>query len=346
MINIPICAQSALLITDRNTRKYFTGIDLAEGFAIVTKNQTVVFTDARYYSAAKLRFQVVGIQTFLYVGLHVIKEYLTAQGIKDLYVDYTKETVSDYNKYSEFGFRILDAFEIIKSLRTIKTEKQIKSIKKACEITEKAYYTAIKEIKLGITEIQLKDRLEELMLSMGAESIAFETIVAFNDNSAVPHHQTGDTQLTENSVVLVDMGCKINGYCSDLTRTAFFGTPSQKFLDCYQAVLQANLKAEQEVCSGMSGKKADWFARECLKEKGLDKYFTHSLGHGIGMDIHEYIALSPKSKDILADGMVFSIEPGVYFDKEFGIRIEDTVVLVDGKLERLFNDDKKLILLN
>ncbi len=336
---------SALLITDRNTRKYFAGVDVAEGFAVVTKKQTVLFADARYFSVVKKNCQKKGISAILYTGLESIKEYLLNQGIKKLYVDFTKETVADYNKYRGFGFELLDAFEIIKNLRKIKSKEELDNIKKACEIAEKAYYTAIQDIKTGITESQLKDRLEELMILFGAEGTSFETIVAFGSNSAVPHHQTGNTALVQNSVVLVDMGCKVNGYCSDLTRTAFFGTPSKKFLECYQAVLGANLKAESDIYSGISGKVADDYAREYLKGNGLAQYFTHSLGHGIGLDIHEYIAISPKSEDILKDEMVFSIEPGVYFDGEFGIRIEDTVCLKNGRVQRLFNDDKNLILL-
>ena len=114
---------------------------------------------------------------------------------------------------------------------------------------------------------------------------------------------------------------------------------------CYLAVLKANVLAEEQIRSGMSGKQADGIAREYLKSQGLDGYFTHSLGHGIGLDIHEYPTLSPKKDDELKDGMVFSIEPGVYVDGELGIRIEDTVMLKDGKVERLFTDDKKLIII-
>ncbi|MBQ8426610.1 MAG: aminopeptidase P family protein [Clostridia bacterium] len=345
MMNVPICEKEALLLTDRKTRKYFAKEDVAEGFLVVTENQTVCFTDARYFSAIKDRFQSAGVQAKLFTGLESIKECLVSLGVRDLYIDFTKETIADYQKYKELGFNLRNGFDIIKTLRSKKSDDELNHIKKACEIAEKAYHTAIKEIKKGITENELKDRLENLMISFGAEGVSFETIVAFGANSAVPHHQTGDTVLADNTVVLVDMGCTVNGYCSDITRTAFFGTPDKEFLDCYQAVLAANVMAEEKIYSGVSGKEADAFARDFLKEKGLDKYFTHSLGHGIGLDIHEYLALSPKSSDILTDGMVFSVEPGVYFDGEFGIRIEDTVTLNNGKVERLFTDDKKLILL-
>lgn len=345
MINISLEDKSALLVTDRNTRRFLTGVDIVEGFVVVAKENTACFTDARYYSAAKIVLNSVGVQALLFTGLETIKQYLIDLGVEELLVDFTKETIADFYKYQSLGFKVKNGFELIKKLRSVKTEEEISYIKQACEITQKAYHTAIKEIKKGITEIEFKDRLEQLMIEFGAQDIAFETIVAFGENSAVPHHQTGDTILLDNMVILVDMGCTINGYCSDLTRTAYFGTPHKKFAECYQAVLRANLLAEEKICSGISGKQADAVAREYLKQKGLEKYFTHSLGHGIGLDVHEYIALSPKSTDNLIDGMVFSVEPGVYFDEEFGIRIEDTVTIKNGRIERLFTDDKKLIIL-
>ena len=141
------------------------------------------------------------------------------------------------------------------------------------------------------------------------------------------------------------MGCTVNGYSSDITITAYFGKPSEKFIEYYQAVLDANVLAEQNISAKMTARQADAIARDFLKAKGLDEYFTHSLGHGIGLDVHEYPTLSPKKDDELEDGMVFSVEPGVYLDGEFGIRIEDTVLLQGGRVERLFTDDKNLKIL-
>jgi Xaa-Pro aminopeptidase len=141
------------------------------------------------------------------------------------------------------------------------------------------------------------------------------------------------------------MGCKVNGYCSDITRTAFFGKPSKKFIDCYNAVLNANQIAIENIGEKTLTDKADAFARDYLKEQGVGEFFTHSLGHGVGLEIHEYPTLSPKKSQVLENGMVFTIEPGVYFDGEFGIRIEDTVTLESGKIKRLFNDSKELLIL-
>ena len=141
------------------------------------------------------------------------------------------------------------------------------------------------------------------------------------------------------------MGCTVDGFCSDLTRTSYFGKPTEKFIKCYQAVKEANEIAEQKIKSGETAKQADAYARKHLKEYGIDKYFTHSLGHGLGLYVHEYPALSKRRNDKLKTGMVFTVEPGVYFDGEFGIRIEDTVLLTENGVKRLYSDDKELLIL-
>lgn len=345
MIKFPIEKTGALLITDRKTRKYFTGVDVAEGYVIKSSCATVCFADARYYYGVKDKLESAGVKAILFNGLETIKEYLKKERVKRIYLDYTKETVTDYTAYKKLGFKLLDGSTQIKNLRSIKTSSEIERIKRACVIAEKAYHTAIKEVKKGITENALKTRIEELMKEFGAEGTSFETIVAFGKNSAIPHYETGDTVLLDNTVILVDMGCTVDGYCSDLTRTAYFGNPDEEFRKCYQAVLKANVLAEEQIGSGMNGKQADAIARSSLKGDGLDEYFTHSLGHGIGLDVHEYPTLSPKREDVLMDEMVFSIEPGVYLNEKFGIRIEDTVILENGKVKRLFTDDKNLIIL-
>ena len=344
MKNLPCNENQAYLVTDRLMRKYLSGVDVEEGY-LLYHGKFTCFSDARYFSAARVKLEKVGVNAVLFLGLESIKDYLDKNGITELFVDFDSTTVTEYNLLKDFGISISDSSSVLNKIRAIKSDAEITSIKKACEIAQKAYHTAIKEVKKGITEKWLKDKLESLMLSYGAEGTSFETIVAFGANAAVPHHQTGDTVLKDNMVVLVDMGCKIDGYCSDITRTAFFGIPDKKFIDCYNAVLDANVTAEEEITLGTLTNVADNYAREVLRKKSLDKYFTHSLGHGVGLLIHEYPTLSSKRSDKLINGMVFTIEPGVYIDGEFGIRIEDTVLLNNGKVERLFDDDKKLLIL-
>ena len=335
----------ATIVYDRIERRYLLGKDIADGVIVVVENKKYYFTDDRYFYAVKDEIIELGFVPIRYTGAESVNDLLISNNVKTLYLNYDRICVSQYLSFIEKGFEVKDYSRAITLMRSIKSQAELSSIKKACEIAQKAYHQVIKTLKVGDTEREVKKRLEESMLKLGADGIAFNTIVAFGENSAIPHHVTGDDKLKDGDVVLVDMGCTCNGYCSDITRTAFFGKPSQKFVDDYNLVLKANIYAEENIVDGIDGVVADGYARNLLKEYNLDQYFTHSLGHGIGLEVHEFPALSKKSKDKLVNGMVFSVEPGVYFNGQYGIRIEDTVALVDGKVERFFTDDKKLIIL-
>jgi len=335
---------TAYLVTDRYYRRYFSGIDIAEGY-LIAGEKPVYFTDARYFSILKERLSGSMIEARLFHGLEDIKECLKEQRIKNLGVNFECVTVADYNKYRTLAPKIFDSSKRLESIRSIKSEVELENIRKASEITERAYYSTIKTIEAGMTELEVKERLEGFMHIYGAEGTSFDTIVAFGKNSAVPHHETGDAVLQNGMVLLIDCGAKYNGYSSDLTRTAFFGKPTKEFIDRYKAVLSSQEHAIDRITSSITCAKADSIARQVLANYGIDKYFTHSLGHGLGLEIHEYPAISPKNQDLLQDGVVFTTEPGVYFEGEYGIRIEDTVYLKEGKVKRLFNDSKELIVI-
>ena len=338
------CSSSALLVTDRVNRRYFSGVDIGEGFLFVA-DEKVYFTDGRYFLALKDKLAGSGVKAALYRSEEDLKEYIDRTGIKTLYVDYSTVTVEEYKKYKTFGVKIKNARPYIDRKRSVKSKEEIGFIKRSCEIVLKAYYDTLPEIKEGVTERELKNVFEKKCADLGAEAMAFDTIVAFGENSAVPHHETGDTKLKNNSAVLIDAGTLYKGYASDLTRTAFFGEPDEKFLKVYDAVLKANILAEENIRAGTTCKVADGIARAHLEKAGYKDNFTHSLGHGVGLEIHEFPYLSPRREDKLKNGNVFTVEPGVYFGEEFGVRIEDTVLLKGGKVERLFDDDKKPIII-
>ena len=332
------------LISDRADRRYFSNIDVAEGFLLLSKNPAY-FADSRYYSAVVKKLEGTPYTPVLYKGISSIKDYLKSNGVKTLYVDFRYTTLKEYESYKLLKVKLKDGSAYLEKARAVKTNEEYESIKKACEITQKAYYLTIQKAKLGITEKELAKIMKNNMLVLGGEEESFETIVAFGSNSAVPHHETGDTKLEENTPILIDTGCKINGYCSDLTRTAFFGKPTEKFINAYNAVLKANLNAEAGILEGMDFAEGDKIARDTLKEYGLDAFFTHSLGHGVGLNVHEYPTVSPKGKGKFYEDCIFTVEPGVYLEGNFGIRIEDTVVIKNGKVERLFTDSKELLIL-
>lgn len=345
MKKLPLKNREAYLFEDRLNRKYLTGADVAEGCFIYSE-ESVYFTDLRYYSAAKEKFAKVGVNCKPLYSDEDIKNELKAQKIKTLYIDFNAVTVARYNKLKTYCKNIKNGSAAVSSLRTIKTEEELLFIQKACEIAGQAVKDTFSNLKKGVTEAEVKTYLENRMNELGAEGPSFDSIVAFGKNSAVPHHETGDTKLTENTAVLIDTGCLIKGYCSDITRMAFFGTPDEEFLRAYDAVLTANLTAEEKIYGGISGVQADKFARDVLEERGYGKYFTHSLGHGVGLEIHELPNLSPKRNAPLEENSVFTVEPGVYIDGKFGIRIEDTCHMKNGKAVRFFKDDKSLYIVN
>lgn len=329
--------QEVILITNPETILHFTGV-YCEGYLLIGAINYLL-TDARYFYAVKN-----SIDEKFQVSLGAIKE------LKDLLVnqkligiDYFKESVWLYNEISRFS-TVFDASAKINRLIAKKNDYQLDLIQTSCAICEKAFLQTIENIKIGMTELDVATILEYNFKMLGASGTSFDTIVAFAENSAVPHHQTSNKVLEDNSVILMDFGCKYKGYCSDMTRTLFFGNPTDEFLDVYSSVQSAHLRAKKNIKSGMKASQCDLIARNSLKNAGFDEYFTHSLGHGIGTLIHEYPSLSKRANDddILLDGYVFSIEPGVYLDGKFGVRIEDTVYLSDGKVKSFMTDDLNL----
>lgn len=345
MKNFKFDNKNACLVIDDLTSEYLIDAPLEEGFLVVADKKTC-FIDARSYHGVKDCLTAKGIDVRLYKSLTDIKDFLTEIGAEKLYLDFSKTSVKRYNEFLSFGIEILDAEQIISHCRSIKNQVEVENITKACEIAENALYKALETVKLGISELELKNRIENNILEFGGSGTSFETIVAFGKNGAIPHHKTSEQKLENDTSILIDMGAKFNGYCSDITRTFFFGKPSQKFKDCYNAVLTANQTAIDNIKCGTSTCLADAFARNALEKQGLGEYFTHSLGHGVGREVHEFPLLSPRQNTELKENMVFTIEPGVYLENEFGIRIEDTVRLTKNGVQRLFTDSKELKIIN
>lgn len=222
------------------------------------------------------------------------------------------------------------ASKIISSLRIRKSETEIENMKRASLIVD-GIFNIITKMKIkGMTELELAARMEYEMKKMGSGNIAFETIVASGTNSAVPHHRAGNRIIKEGDVVVLDYGCKVNGYCSDITRTIICGKPSDKVRKVYDIVQRAQEKAFQAVKSGVAVEEIDRIAREEISKEGFDNRFIHRTGHGIGLEVHEEPYIVEGNNLKLEEGMTFSIEPGIYLPGEFGIRIED-IVLVTSK---------------
>ncbi len=326
-------------------RAYLTGFESSFGFVYTDAQESVFFTDPRYAEGAKDAFRNEFIGVMIAKNEDTVLDYIKSKKIKRLAVPFERLSYPEYERLRR-KFKLTDSMPAFTGAMSVKSAEEIQNIRRACEIAEKAYVMLLAELKEGMTENETAGYLEYLMRKLGAQDRSFETIAAFGRNTSVPHHAADGTKLESGMPVLLDFGCKVNGYCSDMTRTLWYGgKPDEEFVRIYESVLQAHLVAAEKIASGMKGRDADAIARGYLQKQELDKFFTHSLGHGIGINIHEYPTLGPNGQGVLSDGMVFSIEPGVYFEGKFGIRIEDSVCLEDGKTVSFMKTEKTLTVL-
>lgn len=337
------------LITNEKQRMYFLGFHSSAGYLMFNKAQRIFVVDKRYFSAAQKILEPRGFIVICGSDFSHLVNTCENMNVKTLGIDFSSTTITQFKKIKELlpNIYFKDISAELQEDISIKVTPEIAAIQKACKIAEKSFKQVLSSLKEGVTEKEIAAELEYLFKKYGASDKSFDSIVAFGPNSAVPHHETGKTKLHKNMPVLMDFGCVFEGYCSDMTRTVWYGDePEKDFLDAYNAVYEAHMHAFDNIVAGMNGAEADALARDVLTQKGYGELFTHSLGHGIGVEIHEYPWLAPKRDCVLLNGMVFSNEPGVYFDGKYGIRIEDTVCLQNDSLVTFMQDDKKLIIVN
>lgn len=324
-----------------------------EAFLLITKDDQYIFTDGRYSTAIKkyvADFNLIEITLAknLYTALNELKQ---SKKIYSLGIEESDISVSEYKNIKRVIANLKPAK--LQNIRISKSPEEIKDIKKACQIGDKAFNLILNKIKPGLSELQVAYMLENLIRLAGAD-LSFDTIVAFGQNAAVPHHQTGKNKLKTNDLILIDFGVKFNNYCSDMTRTVVIGKATDEQKKVYQKVLNAQTEAINFLKSKflnsnsdaitVSASEVDQVARSYLMSHGYPN-IPHSLGHGIGLEVHEPPAISPISDQVIPEGSVFSIEPGIYIPGKFGIRIEDLFVMQNGKLRQLTNSPKDLLML-
>ncbi len=339
------CGLDAIYVSCEYLMQYLTGFAAEDGAVVVDKNGTTLYTDRRYIEAAEKLFKGTEVTPSLEPRSEVLKR-LT--GYESVGISFRETSHAAFLGLEKAGVRAVDIDEYLRTAMIVKNEWELSNIAKACEIAEDAFLALLPEIKEGMTETEVAALLEYNMRKFGAHGLAFATIVAFGAHAAVPHHETGLQKLQFGDEILIDFGCRVNGYCSDITRTFLFGDDGkhEEFKKAYNAVLTAHNLVQEKLVSGMTGKQADAIARDYLTAQGYGELFTHSLGHGVGLNIHEAPSVSPKGEAELVDGMVFSDEPGVYSVGEYGIRIEDTIALKNGKaVSFMSKTDKNLIIL-
>jgi len=241
--------------------------------------------------------------------------------------------------------KFINGHGILEMLRVIKDESEIEKLRKAAKLADEVMGETIEYICPGITERDIKKKIEELFIQKGADGLSFESIVASGPNSSMPHYCEDSRAIQKRDIVILDLGCKYKGYCSDTSRTVFVGGITDEEKKVYDIILRANKAGEKMAKQGVKAEDVDKASRDVIRKEGYGEYFINRTGHGIGFSVHEQPYIKAGNKQILEKGMVFSIEPGIYIPNKFGMRIEDIVVIrVDGP-EVLNNFTKEIILI-
>ena len=329
-----------MIITNPVNIRYLTNIN-AEGILLLTRRENVYITDGRYMETVN---KTLTIDDGIIV--YDFKE-LTKEDYENFFIFCEnvgfEEANLTYAKYKEYMHKYkINNFEetegLLEKMRIVKKDEEIDCIKKACIITDKCFEYLRNFIKIGMTEKEIAFEIEKFFLTNGADGLAFDTIVASGPNSSMPHAIPTDRKIEEGDPITIDMGCRYKGYCSDMTRTVFAGFVPQYMRPVYDLVLKNQLRVLEELKEGANLK---------LISKGVDSDFklngatmVHSLGHGVGLDIHEYPFMTPKYDFILKENMVVTDEPGIYITGRFGVRIEDTVLITKYASQHLTMSEK------
>lgn len=348
----------ALLVSSAYNIGYLTGFfgfskTEQEGYLLVTQNHLYFFASG--LNSEAVRKHLTSGWTLITISPRspLAKKALTAiirkDKIKRLGFEKNNLTYIEYEYLNDLNHlnKIIPTENLVENLRMVKEPGEIEAIEKACELGDKTFEYVLKKIRYGVSEKDLATKIEFFVKRHGAD-ISFPPIVAFGANSSVPHHQSTNNSklITPNQTVLFDFGVKVDNYCSDMTRTVFFGKANRKQKRIYKTVLEAQKKAIEHLgrwrSNDFDSSEVDKVARDYIISKGFPT-IPHSLGHGIGLEVHELPRLSPRSRDKLKPGMVFSLEPGIYLPGFGGVRIEDLVLLTEQGLKLLTKSPKHLI---
>lgn len=334
-----------ILLTSPHNLRYFTGFSGGEGVALVGNEVRFLFVDSRYTEAAE---QEATDFTVIEFGggtrNRKIGEKITECGIQSLGFEDGELSVAEYHAMKETfpNVRWQGCSKELSELRMVKTEEELEYLRIAERIGVEAFLAVLPQMKVGMTENELAAELEYQMRKRGAEGTSFETIAISGKKTSMPHGKPDEKKLESGDFITMDFGCRYQGYCSDMTRTVVLGKATEEQKKIYGIVKDAQMAGLSAIRSGISGKEADGVARKVIEDAGYGKYFGHSLGHGVGLLIHEQPNLSPLSETVLQPGMVVTCEPGIYIPDFGGVRIEDMVVVTQDGCENLTHLGKEL----
>lgn len=331
----------AIFISQSENRRYLSGFTGSAGFLLISQDRAILATDFRYVEQARAEapaFEIVRMQgapsewfPTLVSGLDIQKLGFEGREVSLCTYKELAGAVSGMGR----GISLVPTEGLVESLRALKDKAELECLEEAAALSDAALEEILPRVQPGISERELAWELESFMRRNGSEPLPFDIIVASGPNSARPHAKPTDKVILDNEPVVIDLGATVGGYSSDITRTICLGEGDNTFHGIYDIVLGAQLTAMATLQVGMNGEQADQLARTVIAHAGYEENFGHGLGHGVGLADHEEPRLGPSSSSILAEGMVFTIEPGIYISDWGGVRIEDMVVLEEGKARPL-----------
>jgi len=339
----------AAIITSNINRRYLTGFKSSAGNVIITKSSAFLIIDFRYFENAKNNVTdftvILAENTF-----SQIEEILKKDGITKIHIESENITVSALKalKNRLDGLDICDDDTLsatLNKLRSIKTIDEIEKIKAAQAITDKAFDHILNFIEIGRSEKEIALELEFFMRKNQSDGVAFETIAVSGKNSSLPHGVPTDKLISHGDFITMDFGAAFDGYCSDMTRTVAIGSICDQQKLVYDTVLKAQIAVLQAISNGQKCCDMDKIARDIIKNAGFEGCFGHGLGHSLGLEIHENPACNTRDTTILTPGMIMTVEPGIYLENQFGVRIEDMVLITEKGAENLTRSPKELIIL-
>ena len=342
----------AMLFTKDENIYYFTGMRHSEGSLLITEKKAYLFVDFRYAEAAEKTVSSAQVINSVERDKDICK-VCVENGVTLLSLEARETNVLQYNRFTELftkrhsiKLECDGGFDMaIANNRMIKTPDEIEKMQTAQNITEKALTEVLNDLKPGVTERSIAIRLEYLMKLYGAEDISFDLITITGENTSLPHGVPGDRVVKDGDFFTFDIGAVYEGYHSDMTRTFGIGHINEKQRQVYDIVLKAQKAALDTIKDSVFANQVDAAARDIIKDAGYGDYFGHVVGHGVGLEIHEAPTVSPRSTKLLSPGMVITDEPGIYIPGEFGVRIEDMVLVEHGGYKNFASFTKDLIVI-
>jgi Xaa-Pro aminopeptidase len=332
--------EQPLLVTTPKNIVYLTGFKSSNAALLVEPERVQLFTDFRYIEAANAVPGVEVVQT----KRHVLPELAQLVNGRTIGFEATTMTYADWQTLGGGGVDLVPTYGVIEQLRAVKDESELETIRHACKITDRVFERLTEVPFVGRTERDVSWDLTRLFHEEGGEELAFESIVGAGPTGARPHARAGDRKIGVGELVVIDAGCTVDGYASDYTRTFATGPLDGEAKEAYQTVLAAQLAALDGIHAGLTGVEADLLARRVIDDSPFAGTFGHGLGHGLGLDVHEQPSLSTLASDApLVPGNVVTVEPGIYLEGKFGIRIEDDVVVTQDGIENFTGFRKDLI---